>query len=66
MVVAFDERGAAVCDAVLTGTGFNAQEAAYVARDLRDEHPGGIVAILPSILPPDWVRARYAFTGGAA
>lgn len=61
MVAAFDERGTAVCDAVLTGTGFNAREAAYMARDLRQEHPGSIVAILPSLLAPDWVRDRYPF-----
>lgn len=65
MVVAFDERGTAVCDAVQTGTGFNARDAAYVARDLREEHPRSIVAILPSLLPPDWVRARYAPMPGA-
>ncbi len=62
MVVAFNERGTAVCDAVQTGTGLGAQDASCIARDLREEHPGSIVAILPSLLPPDWVRDRYAFT----
>jgi hypothetical protein len=47
MAVAF-ERGRLVCESGGDGTGFTAAEATYVAHDLREEHPGAVVAILPA------------------
>ncbi|WP_406255233.1 hypothetical protein [Streptomyces chartreusis] len=46
MVAAF-ERGAVVCEVASVGVGLNGVEATYFARDLREEFPGAIVAILP-------------------
>lgn len=51
MVVAF-ERGRLVCESGGDGTGFDSTHAAHFARDLREEHPDAIVAILPA--RPSW------------
>lgn len=51
MVVAF-ERGRLVCEVGGDGTGFDSTHAAHFARDLREEHPHAIVAILPA--RPSW------------
>lgn len=47
MVVAF-ERGKLACESGGDGTGFDNAQAVYVARDLREEYPDAIVAILPA------------------
>lgn len=54
MVCAF-ERGRLVCETGGDGTGLTCTEAIHIARDMRDEHPGAIVAILP---------ARKSWLGG--
>ena len=46
MVVAY-QRGAAVCEVASVGAGLNGTEATYFARELREEFPGAIVAMLP-------------------
>lgn len=46
MVVAY-QRGAAVCEVASVGAGLSGTEATYFARELREEFPGAIVAILP-------------------
>ncbi|MFM9369055.1 hypothetical protein [Streptomyces sp. Da 82-17] len=45
-VVAY-QRGVAVCEVASVGQGVDAATASYFARDLREEFPGAIVAILP-------------------
>lgn len=47
MVVAF-ERGKLVYEVGGDGTGLTGIQAVYFAHDMRDEHPGAIVAILPA------------------
>ncbi|MFI5805670.1 hypothetical protein [Streptomyces sp. NPDC051561] len=48
-VVAF-ERGKWVCQTGFAGLGFDGAEASLAARDLREEFPEAIVAILPQTL----------------
>ena len=47
-VVAF-ERGVAVCEVGSIGLGMSASHASGFARELREEFPNAIVAILPSV-----------------
>ena len=54
MVAAF-ERGRLACEVGGDGTGLSNAQAVYFARDLREEFPGVIVAILP---------ARKSWLGG--
>jgi hypothetical protein len=48
-VVAF-ERGTWVCQVAFAGLGLDGGQASLVARELREEFPGAIVAILPQTL----------------
>jgi hypothetical protein len=45
MAVAF-QRGRLVCEIGGDGTGLDAAQATYFVHELREEYPGGVVAIL--------------------
>ena len=47
MTVVF-EHGNLVCEIGGDGTGLTGTQAVHFAHDMRDEHPGAIVAILPA------------------